>query len=279
MAKLPTATWKLVAGAVLAFGTIASLASASGSVKPGVHNGVITVCIEPPTKGNKATSGDLNVIHCSFKKLSWNIPSAAPAQQAPKGRQGGWSGRSGWTSGRCWWRGRRYWSGWPRWSGWPAGPAGPAGAAGAAGPAGPAGPYRTRRSWRGRNAHTSPPTPASAAATGRMTTTPGRFSSSRKTMGRSKSFVTYNGTFTTIAGVPGPDPRRVSRPTADGWRKGNDHRLRCRGRDGRRVPPRTRPVPIPAPGPRYSRHSSRLTVALRRPGRSTRVGISVRRGC
>ena len=29
-----------------------------------VHNGVITACVEPPTKGNKATSGDLNFLVC-----------------------------------------------------------------------------------------------------------------------------------------------------------------------------------------------------------------------
>ena len=57
MAKLPTATWKLVAGAVLAFGTIASLASASGSVKPGVHNGVITVCIVATHEGKQGNVG------------------------------------------------------------------------------------------------------------------------------------------------------------------------------------------------------------------------------
>ena len=103
MAKLATAPWKLVAGVVVAFGTIASLASASGSVTPGVHNGVITVCIEPATKGNKATSGDLNVVHCGRKTLTWNI-------RGPKGAQG------------------------------PVGPAGPPGPSGGQGPQGPGGP-------------------------------------------------------------------------------------------------------------------------------------------
>ena len=64
MTKLPRVNWPLAVGVVLAFGTVASLASASSSLRPGVHNGVITVCIEPPTKGNPATSGDLNLLHC-----------------------------------------------------------------------------------------------------------------------------------------------------------------------------------------------------------------------
>ena len=64
MGKLPRMNWPLAAGVVLAFGTVASIASAGASLRPGVHNGVITVCVEPPTKGNAATSGDLNLLHC-----------------------------------------------------------------------------------------------------------------------------------------------------------------------------------------------------------------------
>jgi len=93
MAKLAAAPWKLVAGVVVAVGTVASLASASGSVTPGVHHGVITVCIEPPTKGNPATSGDLNLVHCGRKKLTWNIrgpkgPKGAAGAQGPPGPKG-----------------------------------------------------------------------------------------------------------------------------------------------------------------------------------------------
>jgi hypothetical protein len=123
MTKLPTAKWKLLAGVVVAFGTIASLASASGSVSPGIHNGVITVCIEPATKGNPATSGDLNVVHCGRKTLTWNV-------RGPKGAQGpaGPAGAAG-AAGPAGGQGAQG----------PPGPAGPAGAQGAQGPAGAAG--------------------------------------------------------------------------------------------------------------------------------------------
>ena len=45
---------------VLFFAVVAAIAGASNTARPGVHNGVITACVEPPTKGNRATSGDLN---------------------------------------------------------------------------------------------------------------------------------------------------------------------------------------------------------------------------
>jgi hypothetical protein len=84
----------------------ASIASANSTAVPraGVHNGVITVCIEPATKGNRATSGDLNLLVCAkgARRISWNV-------RGPRGVRG------------------------------LAGPAGPAGAQGAQGPAGPAG--------------------------------------------------------------------------------------------------------------------------------------------
>src|SRR4051794_30903036 len=84
----------------------ASIASANSTAVPraGVHNGVITVCIEPPTKGNRSTSGDLNLLVCAkgARRISWNV-------RGPRGVRG------------------------------LAGPAGPAGAQGAQGPAGPAG--------------------------------------------------------------------------------------------------------------------------------------------
>jgi hypothetical protein len=117
MGKSPKVSWPLVAGVVVAFGAVASLASGGGTLKPGVHNGVITVCIEPPTKGNPATSGDLNIIHCGRRMLSWNI-------RGPKGPQGA-AGPAG-TAG-------------PAGPAGPQGPAGPAGAQGAQGPAGAAG--------------------------------------------------------------------------------------------------------------------------------------------
>src|SRR5262249_59725252 len=58
----------LLALAVLvACDAAASIASANNTAVPraGVHNGVITVCIEPPTKGNRATSGGLNLFVCA----------------------------------------------------------------------------------------------------------------------------------------------------------------------------------------------------------------------
>src|SRR5262245_62721725 len=55
MAKAPRRTWLVAAAVVVSFTTV-SLASAGSSQKPGIHNGVITACVEPPTKGNKATS-------------------------------------------------------------------------------------------------------------------------------------------------------------------------------------------------------------------------------
>ena len=103
--------------------------------RPGVHNGVVTACFEPPTKGNRATSGDLNVLVClkGARKISWNIrgprglrglPGAAGARgaQGPAGAAGA-QGAQGPVG--------------------PAGAQGPAGAAGAQGAQGPAGPAGT----------------------------------------------------------------------------------------------------------------------------------------
>jgi len=89
------------AAVVFLFAAVASLAAADSTVKPGVHNGIVTACVEPATKGNRATSGDLNVVVClkRARQISWNI-------RGPKG---------------------------------PAGPAGPAGPQGAPGPSGPQG--------------------------------------------------------------------------------------------------------------------------------------------
>lgn len=100
---------------------LVSVASAKTGAGPpaGVHNGVVTACVEPPTKGNKATSGDLNLIVCAkgARKISWNIrgPRGLAGPAGAKGAAGA-NGAQG-----------------------PAGPAGPAGAQGAQGPAGPAG--------------------------------------------------------------------------------------------------------------------------------------------
>ena len=71
MMKSPS-TKLMAAAAVVVFAVVAAIASASDTAKPGVHNGVITACIEPVTAGNSATSGDLNMLHCvkGAKKVS-----------------------------------------------------------------------------------------------------------------------------------------------------------------------------------------------------------------
>jgi hypothetical protein len=112
MRKLPSR--KLVAVAVVfVFATVASLAAAESTVTLGVHNGVITGCVEPIVKHNPATSGDLKLNNChkGFTKISWNIrgrtgPAGARGAPGPKGDTGA---------------------------------TGAAGATGATGPAGPAG--------------------------------------------------------------------------------------------------------------------------------------------
>ena len=109
----------LVAAVVLSCVGVASVASADSTLVPGVHNGIITVCIEPPTKGNRATSGDLNLLICAkgARRISWSIrgPRGPIGLRGPAGAPGA-TGAQG-----------------------AAGPQGPAGAAGAQGPAGPAG--------------------------------------------------------------------------------------------------------------------------------------------
>jgi hypothetical protein len=108
----------LAAAGVVLFAVVVAIARASNTATPGIHNGVITACVEPPTKGNAATSGDLNFLAClkGATKVSWNI-------RGPRG-PGGAAGAQG--------------------SQGPAGPAGsgsqgPAGATGPTGPAGPSG--------------------------------------------------------------------------------------------------------------------------------------------
>jgi hypothetical protein len=110
---------KLLAAALgVSFAAVTAVAGAGNTThRPGIHNGVITACVEPATKGNRATSGDLNFLVClkGARKVSWNV-------RGPRGLQGvrGLPGPAG-PQG-------------------PQGPAGPAGAQGAQGPAGPAGP-------------------------------------------------------------------------------------------------------------------------------------------
>jgi len=97
---------KLLAfAAVVLFAAVTAIAGATNTQnRPGIHNGVITTCVEPPTKGNRTTSGDLNFLVClkGARKVSWNIrgprgpagPAGAralkvpQARRAPKGQQG-----------------------------------------------------------------------------------------------------------------------------------------------------------------------------------------------
>ena len=113
MVRSPS-TKLLAAAVVVSFASVTAIAGAGNTThRPGVHNGVVTACFEPPTKGNRATSGDLNVLVClkGARKISWNI-------RGPRGLRG--------LPGPAGARGVQ-------------GPAGPAGARGATGPAGPAG--------------------------------------------------------------------------------------------------------------------------------------------
>src|SRR5262249_29553988 len=82
------------------FAAVAAIAAADSALSPGIHNGVITACVEPPTKGNKATSGDLNFLVClkGARKVSWNIrgpkgPAGPAGPAGPRGAQGGQGAR------------------------------------------------------------------------------------------------------------------------------------------------------------------------------------------
>ena len=90
--KSPSTKLLLAAAAVVSFATVTTIAGATNSQQPGVHNGVITACVEPPTKGNSATSGDLNFLVClkGARKISWNIrgPRGPAGQAGPQGAQG-----------------------------------------------------------------------------------------------------------------------------------------------------------------------------------------------
>ena len=124
MVRSPS-TKLLAAAVVVSFASVSAIAGAGNTThRPGIHNGVITTCVEPATKGNKATSGDLNFLVClkGARKISWNV-------RGPRGLRG-LAGAAGAQGAQ--------------------GPAGPAGAQGAQGPAGPAGRGRPRASRPGR---------------------------------------------------------------------------------------------------------------------------------
>ena len=141
----PPSTKLLAAAGVVSFAVIAGIAAASNSLLPGVHNGVITACIEPVTQGNPATSGDLNMFHCAkgAKRLSWSIKGPAgtggcEGVEGPKGSEGP-AGPQG-SHGPCGREGRDGCQGQPvRVPTGATGPAGAKGDTGATGATGPAG--------------------------------------------------------------------------------------------------------------------------------------------
>jgi len=117
--------------------SVAAVASAGNSHQTavtgllGIHNGVITACVEPLVKGNQDTSGDLKLNYChkGFTKITWSQrgpqgdtgavgATGASGPQGPKGDTGA-TGATGLTG--------------------PPGAKGDAGATGAVGPAGPQG--------------------------------------------------------------------------------------------------------------------------------------------
>ena len=64
MVRSPS-TKLLAAAVVVSFAAATAVAGAGNTThRPGIHNGVITACVEPATKGNRATSGDLNFLVC-----------------------------------------------------------------------------------------------------------------------------------------------------------------------------------------------------------------------
>jgi hypothetical protein len=109
---------------VLASMVFASLAIGGSSSRLGVHNGVITACVE--TKGITPTIGDIKLSHCQkgYSTLKWNI-------KGPRGLRGltGAKGAAG-TAGENGTAGPQGVTG-------PQGPAGTDGARGATGPQGP----------------------------------------------------------------------------------------------------------------------------------------------
>ena len=231
MVRSPS-TKLLAAAGVVMFATVATIAGAGNTQQPGVRNGVITACVEPPTKGNRATSGDLNVLVClkGARRISWNIRGPRGLPGAKGATRGGWPGRCAGRPGRR--PGR--WAGRPRTSR-------------SRGSARPGRPGRSGRS-KGDTGTTGPPgAPGTPGVPGVVVTH--SFGTDSGHCGRdwattdytrTLQFIpqnngtiqvvrTYDGTFTTIAGSPQPNPRRVpSRQprTADGWCHGSVQRLR-----------------------------------------------------
>ena len=92
--KAPS-TKLLVSAGVVIFAMVAAVAGASNTVTPpGVHNGVITACVEPFTKANQATTGDLKLLR--VRKARGRSPGTSgvhedqldsPGQKVPRRHQ------------------------------------------------------------------------------------------------------------------------------------------------------------------------------------------------
>ena len=191
---------------VAVFAVFAVVAGAGVTSTPGVHNGVVTGCVEPYTKGNQDTSGDLKLADCpkGAKTITWNI-SGPTGQSGPAGSQGGQgpAGPQGATGGGGGGTG-------------PAGPAGPAGATGATGATGPAGPAGSGGSplvysFAGASGPDTGACSDSGSGAGWATDTfDATYVVAMQPDGSYVLTKVVKGTFVTIAGVSQPNP-----PTAD----------------------------------------------------------------
>ena len=162
-----------------------SKAPAVSQGKLGVRNGVIYACVE--THGNKQTLGDLKLANChkGFKPIAWNI-------RGPRGLRGVSSvGRQG-----------------------PAGPAGPAGAQGPQGAQGIQG-AQGPKGDKGDKGLSVPGVVVTHSSGGDSSVCGGDWANDDynrtlqfipQTNGTIQVVRTYDGTFTTIAGVSQPDP-------------------------------------------------------------------------
>jgi hypothetical protein len=174
-----------------------SKASAVGLGKLGIRNGVIYGCVE--THGSNQTLGDLKLANChkGFKAIAWNI-------RGPKGARG--VGTPG-----------------------PQGPQGPQGSQGSQGSQGPAGPKGDKGDPGSPGL--SVPGVVVTHVTGGDSSHCGPDDWANDDYNRTLQFIpqgngtiqvvrTYDGTFTTIAGVQQPNPDVCPGPTQTGGVKG-----------------------------------------------------------
>ena len=181
----------LVVGVSTAIGGSASTSHAKGSL--GIRNGVIFACVE--THGGGATVGDIKLNHChkGFKALAWNIrgPKGAagvgtPGPRGPEGPQG--------TQG-------------------PQGPKGDNGANGAQGPPGLSVPGVVVTHVSGGDSSHCGGDWANDDYKRTLQFIP-------QNDGTIQVVRSYDGTFTTIAGVSQPNPATCPGPSQTGGVKG-----------------------------------------------------------